>query len=64
VGQHSSKLFAPSDQTPFFTYAGSNAPEHKTETIQHRGQGSTNNAQGLFQLVTRSILGRAPSTNG
>lgn len=44
------------DQTPFFIYAGSNAPEHKREASKHGGQGSTNNAQELFQMVTRSVL--------
>jgi CheY-like chemotaxis protein len=44
-------------QTPFFIYAGSNSPEHKKETLQHSGQGCTNNAQELFQMLTRSLLG-------
>ncbi len=44
------------DQTPFFIYAGSNAPEHKREVLEHGGQGTTNNAQELFQMVTRSVL--------
>ncbi len=45
------------DQTPFFIYASSNAPEHKQETARHQGQGCTNNPQELFQSVTRAILG-------
>jgi CheY-like chemotaxis protein len=44
------------DKTPFFIYAGSNAPAHKRETVEHGGQGCTNNAQELFQMVTRSVL--------
>jgi CheY-like chemotaxis protein len=44
------------DRTPFFIYASSNAPEHKRETSQHGGQGCTNNAQELFQTVTRAVL--------
>ncbi len=43
------------DRTPFFIYASSNAPEHKRETAQHGGQGCTNDAQELFQMVTSSL---------
>ena len=46
------------DQTPFFIYAGSNLPEHKHETIEHGGQGTTNNAQELFQMVMKAIVTR------
>jgi CheY-like chemotaxis protein len=42
-------------QTPFFFYAASNSPEHKKETIEHGGQGCTNNAQELFQMVTSAV---------
>lgn len=49
------------DQTPFFIYASSNAPEHKQETLAHAGQGTTNMAQELFQMVTRAVLSSAPS---
>jgi CheY-like chemotaxis protein len=45
------------DQTPLFFYASSNAPEHKRETAGHGGQGCTNNAQELFEMVTRSVIG-------
>lgn len=44
------------DQTPLFFYAASNAPEHKRETREHGGQGCTNNAQELFEMVTRTII--------
>lgn len=44
------------DQTPLFFYASSNAPEHKRETQEHGGQGCTNNAQELFEMVTRSVI--------
>lgn len=44
------------DKTPLFFYASSNAPEHRRETEAHGGQGCTNNAQELFQMVTRSVL--------
>ena len=45
------------DRTPLFFYAASNAPEHKRETAEHGGQGCTNNAQELFEIVTRSVIG-------
>ncbi len=43
------------DDTPFFIYAGSNAPQHKREAAKHGAQGSTNNPQELFELVTQSF---------
>ncbi len=46
------------DHTPLFFYAASNAPEHKRETREHGGQGCTNNAQELFEMVTRAVIGR------
>ncbi len=46
------------DKTPLFFYAASNAPEHKRETREHGGQGCTNNAQELFEMVTRAVIGR------
>jgi CheY-like chemotaxis protein len=42
--------------TPLFFYAGSNAPAHKQETFEHGGQGCTNRAQELFQMVTRLLI--------
>jgi CheY-like chemotaxis protein len=48
------------DGTPFFIYAGSNAPIHKREAEEHGGQGSTNNPQELFSMVTR-VLGLSNS---
>ena len=44
------------DQIPFFFYATSRAPEHVRETIEHGGQGCTNDAQELFQMVTKAII--------
>lgn len=44
------------DHTPFFIYAGSNLQEHKLEAQKCGAQGSTNNPQELFQLVTRTII--------
>lgn len=46
------------DRTPLFFYAASNAPEHKRETRDHGGQGCTNNAQELFEMVTRAVIQR------
>ena len=46
------------DQTPFVIYAGSNLPEHKQETLEHGGQGTTNNAQELFPMVMKAIVTR------
>jgi CheY-like chemotaxis protein len=46
-------------QTPLFFYAASNSLEHQKETFEHGGQGCTNRAQELFQMVTRSLLNRA-----
>jgi CheY-like chemotaxis protein len=46
------------DHTPLIFYAASNAPEHKRETREHGGQGCTNNAQELFELVTRAVIER------
>jgi CheY-like chemotaxis protein len=46
------------DRTPLFFYAASNAPEHKRETREHGGQGCTNNAQELFEMVTKAVIQR------
>jgi CheY-like chemotaxis protein len=46
------------DRTPLFFYAASSAPEHKRETREHGGQGCTNNAQELFEMVTRALIQR------
>lgn len=44
------------DSTPLFFYASSNEPKHKRETRDHGGQGCTNNAQELFEMVTKAIV--------
>jgi CheY-like chemotaxis protein len=44
--------------TPLFFYAASNSPEHMRETREHGGQGCTNNAQELFEMVTKALLQR------
>jgi len=46
------------DRTPLFFYAASSAPEHKNETREHGGQGCTNNAEELFEMVTRGVIQR------
>jgi CheY-like chemotaxis protein len=44
------------DQTPLFFYASSRAPEHVRETREHGGQGCTNDANELFQMVTGAVF--------
>ncbi len=41
--------------TPFFIYAGSNAPQHRREAALRGAQGSTNIADELVEMVTRSL---------
>lgn len=43
------------DKTPFFIYAGSNAPENKHEATKRGAQSLTNRAQELFDMVTRNV---------
>lgn len=50
------KLRQQGNQIPLFFYANSNAPEHKRETEERGGQGCTNNAQELFQMVTKAVI--------
>jgi CheY-like chemotaxis protein len=38
--------------TPFFVYAGANLPEHQQEALARGAQGSTNDPNELFRLVT------------
>jgi CheY-like chemotaxis protein len=54
-------LRAQGDDTPLFFYASSDAPEHKRETLEHGGQGCTNDGQELFEMVTKVIFGPQPS---
>ena len=49
------KLRTNGNDTPFFIYAGSNAPEHKKMARERGAQGSTNRAQELFQLVMGAV---------
>lgn len=48
-------LRSKNDKTPFFIYAGSNAPEHKFEAARRGAQGCTNNPRELFEQVTQAI---------
>jgi CheY-like chemotaxis protein len=48
-------LRARGDQTPFIIYAGSNSEQHKREAQAHGAQGTTNNAQELFDLVRQAL---------
>jgi CheY-like chemotaxis protein len=41
--------------TPYFIYAGSNAPQHRREAALRGAQGSTNIAEDLVEMVTRSL---------
>lgn len=49
------KLRATDRSTPFFIYAGSNAPQHRREAILRGAQGSTNVAADLIEMVTRAL---------
>lgn len=44
--------------TPFFIYAGSNAPQHKREAALRGAQGTTNVANELVEMVTRALPAR------
>jgi CheY-like chemotaxis protein len=48
-------LRAADARTPFFIYAGSNAPEHKREASQRGAQGSTNRPDELFDMVVQAL---------
>jgi hypothetical protein len=41
--------------TPFFIYAGSSAAKHQREAALRGAQGTTNVAQDLIEMVTRSL---------
>jgi CheY-like chemotaxis protein len=43
------------DRTPLFFYAATNDPAHKRETAEHGGQGCTNNARELFDMVLNAL---------
>jgi len=47
------------NQVPFFIYAGSNAPEHKTEALERGAQGLTNKPHELFAYVINALGGAA-----
>ena len=48
-------LRAQDKSTPFFIYAGSNAASHRREASLRGAQGSTNIAENLIEMVTRSL---------
>lgn len=47
------------DQTPLFFYAGSRELEHVHETLEHGGQGCTNDASELFQIVMKAVINQS-----
>jgi CheY-like chemotaxis protein len=57
------RLRASGDRTPLFFYASSRSPEHVKETLQHGGQGCTNDPEELFEMVTKSVIGAVGSTS-
>jgi CheY-like chemotaxis protein len=44
-------------RTPYFIYAGSNAPAHKREAAARGAQGTTNMPRELVDMVVRALLG-------
>jgi len=44
------------NKTPLFFYASSKEAEHVKETLEHEGQGCTNDAQELFLMVTKALI--------
>jgi len=46
---------ATDQKTPFFIYAGSNAPEHKRYAIERGAQGSTNRVKELLDMVIQAL---------
>jgi CheY-like chemotaxis protein len=49
------QLRAQGDQTPYFIYASSRAPEHIAEARKHGAIGCTNSATELVQIVTDAL---------
>jgi CheY-like chemotaxis protein len=49
------KIRTSGDKTPFFIYTGSNLPEHKRMALERGAQGSTNQAQELYEMVMNKI---------
>jgi CheY-like chemotaxis protein len=45
------------DNTPFFIYAGSRAPEHRSEAARRGAQGTTNLADELINMVLSAVGG-------
>lgn len=53
------ELRARGDQTPYFIYASSRAPEHIAEARRHGAVGCTNSATELVQTVTQVLSARS-----
>jgi len=51
---------AKGDKTPLFFYTAAHTPEHKRETLEHGGQGCTNDPRELFQMVSRFLIRGSP----
>jgi CheY-like chemotaxis protein len=45
-------------KTPFLIYSDSNLPQHQIETINHGGQGASNNPQELFRMAMKEIIAK------
>lgn len=50
--------------TPFFIYAGSNAPEHQKAAFKHGAQGCTNMANELVDMVSEALRSGGAITDG
>ena len=42
-------------ETPFFIYAGSNSRAHKMQAQNRGAQGTTNDPQELFDMITGAV---------
>jgi CheY-like chemotaxis protein len=51
------------DKTPFFFYAGSGSSAHRAQTMEHGGQGCTNDPNELYLMVTSAIFGYRAKAN-
>lgn len=50
------KLRGAENNIPFVIYAGSRAPEHQQESVEHGAVGCTNRADELFILVSKGLV--------
>ena len=44
------------NETPYFIYAGSKSDKHKKMTKERGGQGTTNRADELYEMVMNVII--------